>query len=140
MPITPSPKQSTPSLVQRILGGFLISRLGDIVAKNPIGGRLITATTRRLVRSQTGQIAKQPSPVRPTVGASQISEDHIAQADLEATLKFVVTAVVDAMGYVAALVATYEPDDSLQVRAYYADPNVATEQRIEEWESQLTEV
>jgi signal transduction histidine kinase len=110
-----------------------------MLAHTRLGGRLITGATRRLVQRQTGQRVRQPGGDAPAAGASQVSETQAAYADLEPTLKALVTAVVDAMGYVGAMVATYESDDSLSVRAYYADPSVASEQQIRLWESQLSQ-
>src|SRR5215212_4058887 len=139
MATTPPPAQPSPSLLQRTLGRFLTSRLGDIVANTSLGGRLITNATSRVVRRQTGQRTRQQRAAAPAAGTSQVFEDQVTYADLESTLKALVTAVVDTLGYVGALVATYEADDSLSVRAYYADPSVASEQQIRLWESQLSQ-
>jgi signal transduction histidine kinase len=46
----------------------------------------------------------------------------------------IVRDVVNNFGYVGAMVATREPDDSLPVRAYYLDPLVMSQDRIEKWE------
>ncbi len=41
------------------------------------------------------------------------------------------------MGYVGALVATYEPDDSLLQRVIYADPTIASMEQILTWEAEV---
>ncbi|HET91785.1 MAG TPA: HAMP domain-containing histidine kinase [Chloroflexi bacterium] len=46
--------------------------------------------------------------------------------------------VVSDLGYAGAMVATYEPDDSLPVRAFYVDPHLATEAQIHQWETDIS--
>lgn len=47
--------------------------------------------------------------------------------------------VVAELGYVGAMVATYEPEDaSLPVRAFYVNPQIATTQQIQEWEEYVS--
>ena len=51
----------------------------------------------------------------------------------------IVKGVVEELGYVGAMVAPYEADDGLPVRALYTDPNLATENDIHTWETWLSE-
>ncbi len=57
----------------------------------------------------------------------------------EKILRRIVEGVVHDLGYVGAMVATRE-GDALPVRAYYADPSVATDAQIRAWETQLAEL
>ncbi|GAB4522940.1 MAG: hypothetical protein OHK0046_36200 [Anaerolineae bacterium] len=57
--------------------------------------------------------------------------------DLSYTLKYIVTQVVDSLGYAGSMLATYEQGDVLPVRAYYIDPNIATEDQITRWEKEV---
>lgn len=41
------------------------------------------------------------------------------------------TRVVDSLGYIGAMIATYEQGDVLPVRAFYTDPSIADEGRFE---------
>jgi signal transduction histidine kinase len=56
----------------------------------------------------------------------------------EQILQRIAEGVVSDLGYAGAMVATYEPDDSLPVRAFYIDPNLATEEQIRRWEHEVS--
>jgi signal transduction histidine kinase len=47
--------------------------------------------------------------------------------------------VVSDLGYVGAMVATFEADDSLPVRAFYVDPGLATMEQIHQWEHEISQ-
>lgn len=53
-------------------------------------------------------------------------------------LEYIVEDVVKYMGYVGAMVATYESDGSLPVKAFYIDPAIADLEKIHVWENQLS--
>lgn len=54
-------------------------------------------------------------------------------------LQQIAEGVVNALGYVGAMVATYnQDDDSLPVRAFYVDPELATVEQILTWENRLS--
>lgn len=56
-------------------------------------------------------------------------------------LQQIVESVVSVLGYVGALVATYEEEDkSLPVRAFYIDPDLASMSQIDEWQKQLSKL
>jgi signal transduction histidine kinase len=57
----------------------------------------------------------------------------------EQILQRIVEGVVSDLGYVGAMVATYELDDSLPVRAFYVDPNLATLEQIRQWEDDVSQ-
>ena len=56
----------------------------------------------------------------------------------EQILQRIAEGVVSDLGYVGAMVATYELDDSLPVRAFYVDPNLATLEQIHQWENDVS--
>lgn len=58
----------------------------------------------------------------------------------ESTLDIIVRDVVKDLGFVGAMVATREADDSLPVRAYYVDPDVLTQKDIEKWERRISKL
>jgi signal transduction histidine kinase len=58
--------------------------------------------------------------------------------DEELILQRIAEGVVTDLGYVGAMVATYEPDDSLPVRAFYVDPDLATREQICQWENEIS--
>ncbi|MBZ0304812.1 MAG: GAF domain-containing protein, partial [Anaerolineae bacterium] len=53
-------------------------------------------------------------------------------------LEHIVQDVVKYMGYIGAMVATYESDGSLPVKAFYIDPAIADLEKIHVWEHQLS--
>ena len=56
----------------------------------------------------------------------------------EQILQRITEGVVSDLGYVGAMVATYELDDSLPVRAFYVDPHLATLEQIRQWEDDVS--
>ncbi|MBE2202311.1 MAG: GAF domain-containing protein [Anaerolinea sp.] len=56
-------------------------------------------------------------------------------------LQQIVESVVSVLGYVGAMVATYEEEDkSLPVRAFYIDPDLASMSQVDEWQKQLSKL
>jgi signal transduction histidine kinase len=62
------------------------------------------------------------------------------KARLDVTLQQVAHDVVSALGYIGAMVATYEKDDSLPVRAVYFDPKLAPMDKVETWEKRISKM
>ncbi len=56
----------------------------------------------------------------------------------EQILQRIAEGVVSDLGYAGAMVATYESDDSLPVRAFHVDPHVATGEQIRQWEQEIS--
>jgi signal transduction histidine kinase len=76
----------------------------------------------------------QTTPQETTLPVSQ----RLARGELQDTLNSIVYDVVEALGYVVGMVATYEEGDALPVRAYYVDPRVATAEQIARWEDMVS--
>ncbi|MCB9076960.1 MAG: GAF domain-containing sensor histidine kinase [Anaerolineaceae bacterium] len=66
--------------------------------------------------------------------------EAIRGTGLDATLQRIVRDVVRDLGYVAAMVAPYEPGDSLPVRAFYINPQIASEAQIKQWELEISRI
>ncbi|HDQ72098.1 MAG TPA: GAF domain-containing protein [Chloroflexi bacterium] len=58
--------------------------------------------------------------------------------DEEQVLQRIAEGIVVDLGYVGAMVATYESDDSLPVRAFHLDPHLASEETIHQWEQEVS--
>lgn len=56
------------------------------------------------------------------------------------TLQTIAYDVVNTLGYVGVMVATYEDDGALPVRAYYVNPQTASPEQIAQWEAQVSQV
>jgi signal transduction histidine kinase len=126
---SPTKKRSA-SLLQAWLGKSLRTPLGEKLANTaPISWLLSSAT-----QAATKQSLNTPQIPRP----SQF--DPVSHDDLHATLQSIVTDVVETLGYVCAMVSTYEPDDSLLQRAMYADPVMISMEQINKWEHEIAEL
>lgn len=67
------------------------------------------------------------------------TEIQIKISKEENMLQQIAEGVVNVLGYVGAMVATYnQDDDSLPVQAFYVDPNLATVEQIQNWENRLS--
>ncbi|MCA9970257.1 MAG: GAF domain-containing protein [Anaerolineales bacterium] len=56
------------------------------------------------------------------------------------TLQTIASDVVTALGYVGAMVSTYEVDGNIPVRAFYVDPAVASMEQIRRWQERIAKV
>jgi signal transduction histidine kinase len=122
-------KENVPTSRLKKLVGFIVSsRLVGWIANFPPIAWLARAAGRSIARRQIGE-----APVEETL------IDQVAGVGLEATLQQIVYDVVTALGYTGAMVATYEQGDSLPVRAFYVDPNLATEEQIHRWEQDISQ-
>jgi signal transduction histidine kinase len=65
---------------------------------------------------------------------------YVAGANMQPILDNVVRDVVCNLGYVAAMIATYEKDDSLPSRAFFIDPAVASMAQVRQWEREIAKL
>ena len=63
-----------------------------------------------------------------------------AKTRLDVTLQQVARDVVNALGYIGAMVATVERDGTLPVRAVYFDPQLAPLDKVEPWEKRISKL
>ncbi len=68
------------------------------------------------------------------------SSEQSARSRLDVTLQQVAHDVVMALGYIGAMVATYEKDGSLPVRAVYFDSRLAPMEKIATWEKRISQM
>jgi signal transduction histidine kinase len=126
MSARPSLMGTVVSRAQSLIGKFVHSKFGAKVTNFPPIAWVLSTTTQYLVKQR----------LRPGIQLQRPTE-RIAYADLTSTLHGIVTDVVETLGYVGALVATYEPDDSLRQRVIYADPAVVSMEQILAWEAEV---
>lgn len=115
------------SRLKKLVGFIVSSRLVGWIVNFPLVAWLARAVGRSIARRQIGE-----APVEETL------INQVAGVGLEATLQQIVYDVVTALGYAGAMVATYEQGDSLPVRAFYVDPNLATKEQIRRWEQDIS--
>lgn len=70
----------------------------------------------------------------------KLPSPKFSETRLGITLQQIAHDVVTALGYVGAMVSTYERDGAIPVRAFFVDPNIVTENRLHQWEEQLTQL
>ena len=153
MSIPTSLEKVTPNRLQKTIGKFLTSDIGDIVASTRLGQLLIVGATIVLVRSQTGDSNHHPRFARSGFFRRMRRQDEDTQIEQletlqqlifdiqagieseEQILERIVKGVVDDMQYLGAFVATYEEeDDSLPMRTYHLEPEVASKEQVHLWE------
>lgn len=61
----------------------------------------------------------------------------LIETRLGLALQSIAQDVVGSLGYVAAMVSTYEEDGTLPIRASYLDPHTVSAEQIEDWEAQI---
>jgi signal transduction histidine kinase len=126
---TPAIKAPTIARLQKLIGRLVSSRLAGWIANLPPIAWATRVVARTFVKRQIAKAPAQEAPI-----------ERVAGIGLEATLQQIVYDVVNALDYIGAAVATYEPDDSLPVRAFYFNPNLVHEEQIHEWEAKASEI
>ncbi len=119
--------------IKKLIKGFLNSPFVKFFAHIPpiswiIYGIFFILGKRQVKKTAASRRAEHPSYTFTGNGTG---------ADLQATLDRIVYDLVNALGYVGAMVATYEQGDVLPVRAVYVDPNLASAEQITLWEQQI---
>ena len=114
---------------ETFVGRLAGSRLGGWIANLPPVAWVTRVVVRTWFKRQIPKIQVQEAPTARAIGIG-----------LGATLQQLVDDVVNALGYVGAMVATYEPDGSLPARALHVDPNLASEEQIREWEARVSKI
>lgn len=61
-------------------------------------------------------------------------------SSLQTAFLQIVRDIVEILDYTGAMLATYEPDHSLPVRAFYVNPSVISETQIREWETTVSQL
>ena len=65
---------------------------------------------------------------------------QINKTRLGITFNRIATDIVEALGYVGAMVALLEEDGAFPVYAFYVDPNLATMEQVNQWEDRISKV
>lgn len=69
-----------------------------------------------------------------------LDQPHHSGATLQDALDGIVRDVVGSLGYLGAMVATYEKGDELAVRALWFDTNVFSLEQLHQWEQQVSQL
>jgi signal transduction histidine kinase len=96
---------------------------------SPIIARQLAEARRAQAGVQRPRTAERASPAPGAAGMDGVSAD---------TLHSIVMRVVDSLGYIGAMIATYEQGDVLPVRAFYVDSRIADAAQIRAWEDEVS--
>jgi len=129
MPETTPTREALSVRLQKLVGRLISSRLVGWIANLPPVAWATRVVTRTLAKREIAKVSAQKAPM-----------ERVAGIGLEATLQQIVYDVVNTLGYMGSGVATYEPDDSLPVRAFYFDPNIVSQEQVHEWEAQVSRI
>ena len=129
MPETTPAREALGARPQKLVGRLISSRLAGWIANLPPMAWATRVVARTLAKRQIAKVPVQEVPI-----------ERLAGIGLEDTLQQIVHDVVNALGYMGAGVATYEPDDSLPLRAFYFDPNLVNEEQVHQWEAQVSRI
>jgi len=129
MPETTPAREALSVRLQKLVGRLISSRLVGWIANLPPVAWATRVVARTWAKREIAKVPAQEAPI-----------ERVAGIGLEATLQQIVYDVVNTLGYMGAGVATYEPDDSLSLRAFYFDPNVVSEEQVHEWEAKASEI
>ncbi|MBN1873981.1 MAG: GAF domain-containing protein [Anaerolineae bacterium] len=119
--------------VQELVGNLFAAKSSiiseqDILILSAFGRQAAAAIENENYRLQIGIAQELALRVRTSLHSENEIFDLIARG------------VVEELGYIGAMVAPHEPDDSLPVRAVYVNPNLATREDIWHWEQEISNV
>lgn len=109
----------------RLIRRFAASRLGGRMANIPVVAKLTKTVARPIIRKAITTNVEELTP-------------NTLQTVSNSTLQSIVTSVVESLGYIGAMIATYEQGDVLPVRAFHVHPDIADLTKIRAWERELS--
>lgn len=89
------------------------------------------------IRLIVSRIAKRKKEADDNIELRTFSSQKETGDELDHELMKIATDIVHELGYVAAMVASYEQGDVLPARSFYINPEIASRETIEEWEKEI---
>lgn len=123
-------------------GDHHIELVGNLFAAStkkiePHDIRILSAFARQAAAAIENERRRQQA----KLSQQLVSMLHMHLDNEQQILQNIVKGVVDELGFVGAIVATYDDlDDSLPVQAVYVDPQIATMEQIRSWEQNVSKV
>ncbi|OQY20890.1 MAG: hypothetical protein B6I35_09740 [Anaerolineaceae bacterium 4572_32.2] len=118
-------------LEREIVGNLFVAKQGPISQQDKLVLSAFGRQAAAAIKSERRRLHIQ-------VAQEIVFEMQSSLHDEVQILQQIVEGVVSDLGYVGAMVATYEPDDSLPVRALCISPDLATMEQIHEWETEIS--
>ncbi len=117
---------------REIVGNLFAAKRGEISAQDKL---ILSAFGRQAAAA----IESERRRLQIQISQEIVFEMQAKMQDEQQILQRIVDGVVFDLGYPGAMVATYEPDDSLPVRAFRVDPALASEEQIRRWEQEVSQ-
>ena len=156
-PIAPFASRPVIKGIQQALGIHKVIAV-PFFLETSIDGQVERRTVGNLFAAKQGEISRQDELILSAFGRQvaaaieserrrlhiQVAQELVFEMQSrfqheEQILQRIAEGVVTNLGYVGAMVATFEPDDSLPVRAFHVDPSLATIEQIRQWEKDISQ-
>lgn len=119
-------------LEREVVGNLFAAKRGEISAQDKL---ILSAFGRQAAAA----IESERRRIQIQISQEIVFELQAQMQDEQKILQRIVDGLVFDLGYPGAMVATYEPDDSLPVRAFRVDPALASEEQIRKWEQEVSQ-
>jgi signal transduction histidine kinase len=113
---------------RELIENFVYSERGGKIANFAPVAKMLRGVTSIVLRRRAVSVISPPA---------QAPVEYVTGANMQPILDNVVRDIVLTLGYVSAMIATYEKDDSLPSRAFYIDPEVASMEQVHQWEREI---
>ncbi len=141
--------QQAMGIVQVIAVPFFIETIVEGQIEREIVGNLFAAKQSNITkqdeltlsafgRQAAAAIESERRRLHIQVAQEIVFEMQYRLRDEEQVLQRIAEGIVTDLGYVGAMVATYEGDDSLPVRAFFLDPDLASRGAVHQWEKDVS--
>jgi signal transduction histidine kinase len=117
--------------VREMVGNLFVAKRGEILKQDV---RILSAFGHQAAAA----IESEHRRLQIRVAQELVFDLQSELQNEERILQRIVQGIVSDLGYVGAMVATYEPDDSLPVRVFYVDPSLVMEKQVHAWEREIS--
>ncbi len=117
--------------VREMVGNLFVAKQGEILNRDV---RILSAFGRQAAAA----IESERRRLQIRVAQELVFDLQSEMQSEDRILQRIVQGIVSDLGYVGAMVATYEPDDSLPVRVFYVNPNLVTQEQVHAWEKEVS--
>jgi len=118
--------------IRQVIENFVYSERGGKIANFAPVAKILRGVTYIVLRRRAVSVISPPDQHAPV--------EYVTGANMQPILDNVVRDIVLNLGYVSAMIATYEKDDSLPSRAFYIDPDVASMEQVRQWEREIAKL
>ncbi len=122
----PEPNTNSKTLIQKIISRAIETKFVIWLSNTRIAAFIIRSALPSISKKFIGDGKVITRPIVKEIGD-----------ELDTELTKIAKDIVLELGYVAAMVASYEQGDVLPARAFYINPDIATIETIKDWEAEI---